>query len=90
MTDGKYSIELFRVDAEGTGIECVFDLHDDLSTAGRLHRQAVADRYGPLVMLCDRARVLAHSDRPEAMPGAKGNSIELKFRAGVGSTKKSP
>jgi hypothetical protein len=38
MTEGKYSIELFRIGGEGTGIERVLDRHNDLSTARRLYR----------------------------------------------------
>ncbi len=66
--DGKYSIELFRDGGEGAGIEAVLVRHDSLSTARALYKAAILKHPGRLVMLCDRARVLARSDRPETMP----------------------
>ena len=65
---GKYSIELFREGGEGAGIESVIVRHDSLATARALYKAAVLDHPDRLVMLCDRARVLARSDRPETMP----------------------
>ena len=64
----KYSIELFKPGGEDAGIEEILDRHDDLKAARSIYRVSV-DRYpGRLIMLCDGARVLARSDRPETMP----------------------
>jgi hypothetical protein len=62
--EGKYSIVLFRQGGEGAGIERTLAYHDDLSTARALYAASVEDNPRRLVMLCDRARVLARSDRP--------------------------
>ena len=64
-TRGRYSIMLFRDGGEGSGIE-VSD--DRLDAARALYEREIMKRPGRLVMLCDRARVLARSDRPETMP----------------------
>ena len=66
--EGKYSIELFREGGEGAGIESILVRHDSLSVARALYKAAVLNHPDRLVMLCDRARVLARSDRPETMP----------------------
>lgn len=68
MGEGKYSIELFRDGGEGAGIEGVLMRHDSLAAARASYKAAVLKNPGRLVMLCDRARVLARSDRPETMP----------------------
>lgn len=65
---GKYSIELFGEADEGVGIELTLFRADALSTARELYKVAVAQYPGQLIMLCDRARVLARSDWPETMP----------------------
>jgi len=57
---GKYS--------EGAGIERVLARHENLHTARAPYKAGVSDNPGQLIMLCDRARVLARSDRPETMP----------------------
>ena len=62
---GKYSIELFREGGEGAGIEAVLVRHDNLAVSRALYKGAVLSHPNRLVMLCDRARVLARSDRPE-------------------------
>jgi hypothetical protein len=62
---GKYSIELCRSGGEGAGVEAILDRHDDLSIARAIYRGRVEQFPGRLVLLCDRARVLARSDRPE-------------------------
>jgi hypothetical protein len=67
-TEGKYSIELFRKGSEGAGMEEIVDRHDNLTVARAIYRARVSQYPGRLVMLCDRARVLARSDRPETMP----------------------
>jgi hypothetical protein len=66
--EGKYSIELFRDGGEGAGIEVVLVRHDSLAAARALYKSAILNHPDRLVMLCDRARVLARSDRPETMP----------------------
>ncbi len=66
--EGKYSIELFRDGGERTGIERVLVRHDDLAVSRALYKAHVRDNPGRLIMLCDRARVLARSDGPETMP----------------------
>ena len=55
-------------DGEGAGQEEILDRHDNLTVARAIYRGRVAQYPGRLVMLCDRARVLARSDRPETMP----------------------
>ena len=65
---GKYSIELFRAGGEGTGIEKILIRHDSLTVARALYKAAALNYSERLIMLCDRARVLARSDRPETMP----------------------
>ena len=62
---GKYSIELFREGGEGAGIERVLVRHDSLAVSRALYKAAALNHPGRLVMLWDRARVLARSDRPE-------------------------
>jgi hypothetical protein len=61
----KYSIELFKVGGEGAGIEEVLDRHADLKVARSIYRDRVEQYPGRLIMLCDGARILARSDRPE-------------------------
>ena len=64
----KYTIELFREGGEGNGLERVLGSDDDLTTARRFYKLLVDEYPGRLVMLCDRARILARSDRSETMP----------------------
>jgi hypothetical protein len=52
----------------GSGTEAVIDSHDRLDTARSLYSRAVMNHPNRLMMLCDRARVLARSDHPETMP----------------------
>ena len=66
--EGKYSIELFRDGGEGAGIEKILARHDTLTVARALYKVAALIYHEHLIMLCDRARVLARSDRPETMP----------------------
>jgi hypothetical protein len=66
--EGKYSIELFRDGGEGAGIEKILVRHDSLTVARTLYKVAALNCSERLIMLCDRARVLARSDRPETMP----------------------
>jgi len=69
--DGKYSIELFRDGGEGAGIEKILIRHDSLNVARTLYKVAALNCSERLIMLCDRARVLARSERPETMPENK-------------------
>ena len=62
----KYSIELFKPGGEDAGIEEVLDRHADLKVARSIFRTCVEKRPDRLIMLCDGARVLARSDRPDA------------------------
>jgi hypothetical protein len=68
VCEGKYSVELFKEGGEGAGQEEIIDRHDNLTVARAIYRGRVSQYPGRLVMLCDRARVLARSDRPETMP----------------------
>jgi hypothetical protein len=68
VSEGKYSVELFKEGGEGAGQEEIIDRHDNLTIARAIYRGRVSQYPGRLVMLCDRARVLARSDRPETMP----------------------
>ena len=75
--EGKYSIELFRDGGEGAGIEKILIRHDSLNVARALYKVAALNCSERLIMLCDRARLLARSDRPETMPemgGSKGRA----------------
>ena len=65
--DGKYRIELCRPGGEGAGIERVFERQDDLTIARKLYQTIAKEYPDRVVMLCDRARVLARSDRPNTM-----------------------
>jgi hypothetical protein len=68
-TAGRYTIELFKPGGEGKGVEAMLDSDDRLDHYARaLYRRAVVKHPGRLVMLCDRAHVLARSDRPNTMP----------------------
>jgi hypothetical protein len=66
--NGKYTIELCRPGGEDAGIERVFERQDDLAIARKLYRTIATEYPGRLVMLCNRACVLARSDRPDTMP----------------------
>ena len=66
--EGKYSIELFRDGGEGAGIEKILIRHDSLTVARALYKVAALNCSERLIMLCDRARVLVRSDRPDTMP----------------------
>lgn len=64
----EYTVELFHKGGEGAGIEAELAREEKLDVARRIYRWACAQYPGRLVMLCDRARVLARSDRPDTMP----------------------
>ena len=57
--EGKYSVELFKEGRQGAGQEEIIDRHDNLTVARAIYRGRVSQYPGRLVMLCDRARVLA-------------------------------
>jgi hypothetical protein len=65
---GKYSVELFEEGGQDSGQEEIVDRHDNLTVARAIYRGRVSQYPGRLVMLRDRARTLARSDRPETMP----------------------
>jgi hypothetical protein len=66
--EGKCSIELFRPGGEGAGLDEILDRHDNLTIARAIYRGRVAQLPVRLVMLCDRAPILARSDKSETMP----------------------
>ena len=61
----KYSIELFKPGGEVAGIEEILNRHADLKVARSIFQTCVEQYPGRLIMLCDGARVLARSDRPQ-------------------------
>ena len=61
----KYSIELFKPGGEGAGIEEILNRHADLKVARSIFQTCVEQYPGRLIMLCDGARILARSDRPQ-------------------------
>jgi hypothetical protein len=63
----RYAVELVRDPSRGSGIEAVLGQESNLKTALVRYNLMVAHYPGRLVMLCDRARVLARSDRPDTM-----------------------
>jgi hypothetical protein len=69
--EGKYSIELFRDGVEGAGIEKILVRHDSLTVARALYKVAALNCSERLIMLCDKARVLARSDRSRDDAGNK-------------------
>jgi hypothetical protein len=60
----RYSIELFKQGEEG--IEQVLGRHADIKTARSIYQITIKQYPDRLIMLCDGARVLARSDRPDA------------------------
>jgi hypothetical protein len=55
----------------GSGIEAVLGQESNLKTALVLYNLMIAHYPGRLIMLCDRARVLARSDRPDPMAASR-------------------
>ena len=66
MIGGKCSIELFY-DGE-TGIEEILGRDDSLDFARVFYWHSCKQHPARLIMLCDRAHVLARSDWPDTMP----------------------
>jgi hypothetical protein len=67
---GKYSIELCPEGGFSAGIECILARRDDLTTARALYRTAAFTYPQRLIMLCDKARVLANTRFTDAELGA--------------------
>ena len=57
--------------------------HDSLTAARVLYKAVVLNYAERLIMLCDKARELARSDRPETMPeirmAQKGGRRDVRF-----------
>jgi hypothetical protein len=66
---GRYRIELWGKGAATVG---VIDSDDRLDVARALYGRAAVQHPRLLVILCDRARVLTRSDRPETLPLTSG------------------
>ena len=66
MAQGRYWIALFKKGGESAGVEHELARHDEFDLARSIYRQMVANYPARLVMLCDRATVLARSDRSPA------------------------
>jgi hypothetical protein len=60
---GRYSIELCRAGGFAAGVEDVITSDDQLIQARSLYWHFVAVNPGRVVLLCDRACVLARSDQ---------------------------
>ena len=66
--DGRYSIELFNEGGENASVEQVLSRYENLSIARACFRANIKRYPGRLIMLLDRSRVLARSDRPGTLP----------------------
>ncbi len=67
-SDGwQYSIELFREGGEGAGVETVLSRYQSLPVARAQFKATIQEHPERLVMLRDRARVLARSDRSDTV-----------------------
>ena len=58
----------YRIEISSEGIVAVVDSDDRLDVARSLYWHAVMKNPNRLVMLCDRAHVIARSDQLETMP----------------------
>jgi hypothetical protein len=67
----------FKPGGEHAGIEEILDRHADLKVARSIYRACVEQYPGRLIMLCDSARVLARSDRPETMPWCCAADVDV-------------
>jgi len=74
--EGKYSIELFRDGGEGASIEKILVRHDSLTAARVLYKAVVLNYAERLIMLCDKARVLARSDRRDNAGNKSGHRFQ--------------
>jgi len=66
--EGKYSVELFRDGGEGAGVEKVLARYENLAIARAFFRTTAKERPGRLIMLRERAGVVARSDGTETVP----------------------
>jgi hypothetical protein len=66
--EGRYSIELFQQGGESEGVEKVLARYENLAIARAFFRATTKQHPGRLVMLCERATVLARSDKPDTVP----------------------
>jgi hypothetical protein len=64
----RYTVWLFKTEGERAGIDRVIDTSDDLGALRLSYWQAIIQYSDRLIMVCDRAIVLARSDRREMMP----------------------
>jgi hypothetical protein len=67
VKQGKYWVALFNKGGESAGIERELAREPQLAVARSRYIESVARYPRRLVMLCDRATVLARSDRSPAM-----------------------
>jgi hypothetical protein len=58
----------YRIEISSEGIVAVVDSDDRLEVARSLYWRTIMKHPRRLVMLCDRAHVIARSDQPETMP----------------------
>jgi hypothetical protein len=58
----------YRIEISSEGIVAVVDSDNRLDVARSLYWHTVMNHPNRLVMLCDRAHVIARSDQPETMP----------------------
>jgi hypothetical protein len=58
----------YRIEISSEGIVAVVDSDDLLNVARSLYWRTIMNHPNRLVMLCDRASVIARSDQPETMP----------------------
>jgi len=63
MIEGKYSVELITGYGEGGGLREVLYRHNNLALARALYKGCVERYSGQVIVLYDRARELARSDR---------------------------
>jgi hypothetical protein len=59
----RYTVWLFNKCGESAGIESIIYTDDKLRMARRTYRQAIKEQPDRPIILCDRALVLARSDR---------------------------
>jgi len=75
--DGDYTIVLFREGGEAAGVDRVLGCYHSPTTARAFFEDKVRQHPGRLIMLCDRARVLARNDRSETTSWTRVVAFEL-------------
>lgn len=65
MVHAQYTIELYRPGGLSAGVEDVMPCGGDPKGALAFYRLAVAFNRSRLIVLCERGRILARSDRPD-------------------------